>query len=188
MKRVSELAPDYVYRVIRKGAEKALNKYSPLKRDHEVGDIANGYFLHFIEKGFDQKFDPDKGVPFGAWVGLGLSRWCIDKLRSKRFQFIPPGESEPVFRVISGDQPLPHLEEKMTLLDLHARTQLTTDDPLGRMIVEEALETLDTHSRKTVEYRMSDYNMKEIAQLLGVSRNSVSKTLAKVREALSDMV
>lgn len=170
-----------VYQIIQAGAEKTLNKYSPLKREHEVLDVANAYFADYVEKGFHEKFDPKRGIPLSAWVGLGLKRWAVDRLRDKRFQFQQGDET--VFRTISGDQVG---ESNLSILQVVSESVASKGaSPLSEMIVEEALSTLDPTAQQAVRYRMENYNMREIAELMHTTRSRVSRTLEKVREELA---
>ena len=171
------------YVVVQKAAERAIRKYSPLQRTMEASDLANGYMAHYLEKGYDKKFDPSKGTPLSAWVGRGLRNWCIDLLRSRDFQFQQEKDGESVFRTISGDQTL--TEEGASLLSMIS----TEDDPLSTMVVEEAMSAMDDRTRSIVQSRMTGYTQAEIGEREGISRSRVAQLITKaqvvVRKVLS---
>lgn len=169
------------YEIICKGAERAFRKYSPLQRVMEAEDIAQGYFTHYLEKGFHDKFDPRKGTPFSAWIGLGIRRWCTDQLRSKKLQFEQDGET--VFRTISGDQAL--TEDGATLMDLFSSP---SEDPLSDMIVEEAMAALDPRTKSIVQERIQGYTQDEIGDRCGISRSRVAQLVNKAKGVLSKVL
>lgn len=165
-----------VYEIIREGAEKTLNKFSPLKRDYDAEDVAHAYFADYVEKGFHDSFDPSRGVPISAWVGLGLRRWAIDRLKNRSFQF-PQGD-QMVFRTISGDQ------GAHPFLETVAASSASTD-PLSALIVEEAMAKLRERERRAVEHRMEHFNIPEVAYLMGLSKSQVFRSLKKARKRLA---
>ena len=185
------------YKAIRKAAEKAFRKYSPLQRQMEEEDVANGYFLHYMERGYHQKFDPAKRVPLSAWVGMGIRNWCIDHLRDGNFQFSQEGET--VFRTISGDDTDLGESYGDSLLSRTADSR----EPYEEVEIEDLLETLDNSptedlicavsplkgfcwfSQQTLaEHLLAGYTVADVYRIFDLSKYRASKVLQSIRRDL----
>jgi RNA polymerase sigma-70 factor (ECF subfamily) len=152
-----------------------VNKRNPLAKPEEMIRRVYSYAAYRVGPGADAEditseamlravryrssYDPAKGPPL-SWL-LGIARSCVDDHFAARTQ---TAESR----------------------DERAAPQELEEEIVQRLALADAVARLDTRDRELIALRYgADLSTKQIAELLGLSRNGVDVALHRCRERLS---
>jgi len=167
------------YKEIEKVARHFINTTPNMKRDWSVEDITQEVYVHFVEKGFFEKFD-NNVTSFKYFVAVAAKNHIIDMVR-KGFD-----NSYELDRKMAGKDGV----ENSTLKDF---VEGSLTDQYSAILLQQVYDSCpdtqispnyDLTWKKLLEYVIDGWKSDEIHKVVGISSGRISQLKAELIEML----
>jgi RNA polymerase sigma-70 factor (ECF subfamily) len=159
---------------------RALRRYGAAHGEEDIEDLVSQTAFNLVKDDYKKlrTFDPTRGYKLSSWVGLIATNTALDALRRRA-----PTDVWSAASLDDTDPILPTLAAG----DRDPAEALTQKDEVR--LVRQAIDELSESDRLFLEYYYVDeLEPEQIAQLMGISLNTVYSRKNKIREKLARKV
>ena len=160
------------------------HRLCPRLRRAEFEDVISAGTIGLIEA--VDRYDPERGVPFGSFAYPRIQGAILDQLRSSGVLGGAPRPDEAAVEVVPLDS-AGGVEERLSLIDVtEDRTSPAPDVHIELEELLDAVKRLPRRERAMLRLSTSGYTIRQIARLHGCSNSRASQLVAQARLRLED--